>query len=121
MRVNTDPVTLPPLINPLPTARSTRPASTRCQQTPPYSSFFFLNTPPPTEISPLPLHDALPICHFRLRRIGMDVKKNPLAVTRPGPPELATIVENPAVMRFVPPFNGNSVDDFAVVRRIGFD
>src|SRR2546429_9056135 len=23
--------------------------------------FFFLNNPPPTEISPLPLHDALPI------------------------------------------------------------
>src|SRR5256886_17518306 len=23
--------------------------------------FFFLNVPPPTEISPLPLHDALPI------------------------------------------------------------
>src|SRR2546425_11163336 len=25
------------------------------------SLFFFLNDPPPTEISPLPLHDALPI------------------------------------------------------------
>src|SRR3990172_8236976 len=26
-----------------------------------YSLFFFFNDPPPTEISPLPLHDALPI------------------------------------------------------------
>src|SRR2546422_3905730 len=25
--------------------------------------FFFFNDPPTTEISPLPLHDALPICH----------------------------------------------------------
>src|SRR2546430_4931199 len=27
------------------------------------SFFFFFNDPPPTEIYPLPLHDALPICH----------------------------------------------------------
>src|SRR2546421_527102 len=27
----------------------------------PKLSFFFLNNPPPPEISPLPLHDALPI------------------------------------------------------------
>src|SRR2546427_6793424 len=29
--------------------------------TPRLASFFFLNDPPPTEISTLPLHDALPI------------------------------------------------------------
>src|SRR2546423_6464156 len=29
--------------------------------------FFFLNDPPPPEISPLPLHDALPICIHAVR------------------------------------------------------
>src|SRR2546430_12440510 len=34
---------------------------------PPFSTFlfFFLNDPPPTKISPLPLHDALPIYALR--------------------------------------------------------
>src|SRR5256885_16242670 len=33
----------------------------RCMPVDLIFSFFFLNDPPPTEISPLPLHDALPI------------------------------------------------------------
>src|SRR3989338_2052120 len=39
-----------------------------------YSLFFFLNDPPPPEISPLPLHDALPIWQNwnRLCHPGLD-------------------------------------------------
>src|SRR2546427_8180339 len=36
---------------------------------PPYSFFFFLNDPAPTEFSPLPLHDALPIKFPRPARL----------------------------------------------------
>jgi hypothetical protein len=57
---------------------------------------------------------------FRFCRVGVDIEDKHLAVLETGEPELAAIVGKSAVMRFVAPFDGNAVDDFAVARRIGF-
>src|SRR5256886_16053256 len=43
--------------------RRTKPLSTTSVSTPTMPKFFFFNDPPPTKISTLPLHDALPITH----------------------------------------------------------
>src|SRR2546421_4302854 len=58
-----------------------------------FFSFFFFNDPAPPEISPLPLHDALPICPLQrprgaapqgLRRLhGGRVRRGPPADGRP--------------------------------------
>src|ERR1039457_5968627 len=37
------------------------------------SSVFFFSDAAPTEISPLPLHDALPICHIGLEAEGHEI------------------------------------------------
>lgn len=49
----------------------------------------------------------------------MDVEDKDLAVLKTGEPELAAVVGESTVMRFVAPFDGNAVDDFAVGRRAG--
>src|SRR3989338_111480 len=40
--------------------------------------FFFFNEPATTEISPLSLHDALPICHFQRMRPDIQMMIGPL-------------------------------------------
>ena len=57
---------------------------------------------------------------LRFRRIGVDVEDKDLAALETGEPELAAIVSKSAVMRFVPSFDRNAVEDFAVGRRAGF-
>ena len=49
----------------------------------------------------------------------MDVEDKDLAGFETGEPELAAIVGEPAVMRFVAPLDGRAADDFAVGRRAG--
>src|SRR5256885_10472080 len=49
--------------------------------------FFFLNDTAPTEISPFPLHDALPICHClprcaRRRMHRVDHRREPMLAER---------------------------------------
>src|SRR2546422_9201690 len=47
--------------------------------------FFFLNNPAPTEISPLPLPDALPICLRVPATKGHDAPAGPQLPADPGP------------------------------------
>src|SRR5256885_13922302 len=46
--------------------------------------FFFFNDPATTEISTLPLHDALPICHYRKYASSGDVITAAVTVATPG-------------------------------------
>ena len=56
---------------------------------------------------------------LRFRRIGVDVEDEDLAALQTGEPELAAVVGEAAVVRFVAAIDGNTVDDFAVVGRAG--
>lgn len=56
---------------------------------------------------------------LRLRWIAMNVEDENAAVFETGEPELAAIIGESAMVRFVPPVDGNAVNDFAVVRRAG--
>src|SRR2546423_15199738 len=56
----------------------------------------------------------------RFRRIGVDVEDKHLAGVETREPELAAVVSEPAVVRFVATVDGDAVDDFAERRRARF-
>src|SRR5262249_59962931 len=56
---------------------------------------------------------------LRLRRIGVHVEYEHAAGVKAGPPELAPVVGEAAVVGFVAPIDGGKGDDFAVLRRSG--
>src|SRR2546430_15042246 len=72
---------------------------------PPFCFFFFLNDPAPPEISPLPLHDALPISTPRASRggvvWGVAGKASPIPAPRP-PPRSITVNGSAQSGRAVP-------------------